>query len=58
MDEVYEHIFNMSNKEAAFILKNTLISQSVARQNGKTVMATAMYVALAKAIKLLEETPG
>lgn len=57
MDEVYEKILNMTNKEAAAIIKNTLMTQAVGRANGKTMMVATLNHALIKAIAALENTP-
>ena len=57
VDKVYESIMNMTNKEAAAIIKNAIITQQVSRANGKTMMVAALNHALIKAIAVLENTP-
>ena len=50
---------NMSNKEAAIILRGMLKSYGVmARGNGKSSIMFNHMHALLKAIELLEQTPG
>lgn len=54
----YEDILNMTNQEAANVLKNILLSNGrMARGNGKSTMALIHTQALFKAIALLEKTP-
>ena len=53
----YNWILNMTNKEAAAIIKNTLMTQTIGRANGKTMMVAALNQALLKAIVALESTP-
>ena len=53
----YDWILNMTNKEAAAIIKNTLMTQAVGRANGKTMMVAALNHALIKAIVALENMP-
>lgn len=57
MEEQYNWILNMTNKEAAAIIKNTLMTQAVGRANGKTMMVAALNHALIKAIIALENMP-
>lgn len=57
MDEEYKRILNMTNKEAADILKKTLFTKNVARANGKSRLECTIHVALMKAIMLLDTTP-
>lgn len=57
MDEEYKRILNMTNKEAADILKKTLFTKNVARANSKSRLECTIHVALMKAIMLLETTP-
>lgn len=57
MTDQVEKILNMTNKEAAAIIKNTLMTQFVGRANGKTMMVAALNCALIKAIGVLEKTP-
>lgn len=53
----YSWIFEMTNKEAAAIIKNAVLNAKVARSNGKSVTQTALTVAFMKAVALLENTP-
>ena len=57
MEEQYIRIVNMTNKEAADILKNLVIHSNIARANGKAKRACAIHVALMKAIVLLDTIP-
>lgn len=57
MDEVYERILNMTNKEAASVIKRIVNHQAIARANGKTTMIVEWNQALLKAIEVLEKTP-
>ena len=57
MDEQYNRIANMTNKEAAGVLKNLVTHRIVARANGKSMRDCAIHVALMKAIMLLDITP-
>lgn len=51
-----DDILNMTNKEAAEILKNNLNTCRIyARGNGKTRKLLAYEIAMLKAIKVLEE---
>ena len=50
-------IANMSNKEAAAVIKSTLINQVIGRANGKTIMVAALNQALMKAVVALEKMP-
>lgn len=53
----YQKIANMTNKEAANVIKNMRINTTVGRANGKTMMVAAVNVALIKAIAALESMP-
>ena len=53
----YDWILNMTNKEAAAVIKNTLMTQTIGRANGKTTMVAALNHALIKAIVALENMP-
>ena len=57
MEEQYNRIVNMTNKETADILKNLVTHSIVARANGKSMRDCAIHVALTKAIMLLDTTP-
>lgn len=57
MEEQYNRIVNMTNKEAAGVLKNLVTHSIVARANGKSMRDCAIHVALTKAIMLLDTTP-
>jgi hypothetical protein len=57
MDEVYERILNMTNKEAASVIKRIVNHQAIGRANGKTIMIAEWNHALLKAIEVLEKTP-
>jgi len=57
MDDVYEKILNMTNKEAAAVIKNVICNQVVARANGKTILVATINQALFKAIVALENMP-
>lgn len=57
MDDVYDKILNMTNKEAAAIIRKTLETRAVGRANGKTTMVATWTRALMKAIEVLENTP-
>lgn len=52
-----EKIVNMTNKEAAAVIKDLLLTAHVGRANGKTVMVAAVNTALIKAIAVLEKMP-
>lgn len=56
-DETFERIANMTNKEAAVIIRNTLMNKTIGRQNGKTMIVAALNHALIKAIVALQNTP-
>lgn len=53
----YLKIANMTNKEAADIIRSLLINVIVGRGNGKTMTSLKCNTALNKAIKCLEEHP-
>lgn len=53
----WEAIANMTNKEAAAVIKNSMLTIMCGRANGKTMMVAALNVALIKAIAALENTP-
>lgn len=55
--DVFESIVNMTNKEAANVLRHYTLLIIPARGNGKTIMNCAYRVAMAKAIQLLATTP-
>lgn len=57
MDEVYERILNMTNKEAAAIIKDLLLNAHLGRANGKTIMVATVNTALIKAVAALEKMP-
>lgn len=57
MDEQYNRIVNMTNKEAADILKDLVTHNIIARANGKSMLECKIHVALMKAIRLLDTTP-
>lgn len=50
-------IANMTNKEAAAVIKKSLIILAMARANGKSMQYTALSIALMKAVAALEKTP-
>lgn len=53
--EMAENIANMSNKDAADILKCTLLHMNIARGNGKSIQTLMYNAALQKAIQALEK---
>lgn len=57
MEQMYEQIANMSNKEAAEVLKKLTLNAMVGRCAGKTTMMLTINTALIKAIAALENTP-
>lgn len=56
-DEMVDKIINMTNKEAADILRASMVWLSIARGNGKTARLIQYNVAMNKAIQILENTP-
>ena len=56
-NEMYKEIANMSNKDAADILRCNLIHMNIARGNGKSLQTLMYNTALQKAIQALENTP-
>lgn len=50
----YEKIKNMTNKEAAELIKNLVIKMVDGRGNGKSVYSACINVALNKAIESLQ----
>lgn len=54
---MHDKILNMTNKEAAAIIKNMMLNMHIGRSSGKTVMVAALNHALIKAIAVLENTP-
>ena len=56
-EKTYSDVINMSNKEAAAIIRNVVCNVQAGRGCGKTLSLITMQSAFAKAIKLLEETP-
>lgn len=57
MESPYLDIINMTNKEAAEIIRSLLINVVVGRGNGKILMSLKHNTAFNKAIKCLEEHP-
>ena len=55
--EMAENIANMSNKDAADILRCNLIHMNIARGNGKSIQTLMYNTALQKAIQVLENMP-
>ena len=55
--EMAENIANMSNKDAADILRCNMIYANVARANGKSINTLLYTAALQKAIQALESMP-
>ena len=53
----WEDVANMSNRDAAAILRNHLKNMTGARANGKTMLFSAYIHAMIKAILALESTP-
>ena len=53
----YDKILNMTNKEAAAVIKNMMVNTHIGRSSGKTMMVAALNTALIKAIAVLENTP-
>ena len=56
-DNPYLDILNMTNKEAANIIRGLLINAIVGRGNGKSITSLKCNTALNKAVKCLEDTP-
>lgn len=56
-NEMVKNIANMSNKDAADILKCTLVHMNIARGNGKSIQTVMYNTALQKAIYALEHMP-
>lgn len=57
-NEMAENIANMSNKDAADILRCNLVHLNIARGNGKSIQTLIYNIALQKAIYALENMPG
>jgi len=55
--EEITNIANMTNKEAAAVIKKSLIVLATARANGKSMRDTVLSIALMKAVAALEKTP-
>lgn len=55
--EAIADIANMTNKEAAAVIKKSLIILAMARANGKSMRDTVLNIALMKAVAALEKTP-
>lgn len=53
----WDDIANMTNKQAALVLRNHLKSIPAMRGNGKTMLLAAYFHAMMKAIWVLETTP-
>lgn len=53
----WEDIENMTNKQAAAVLRNYLKSMPIARCNGKSMLFATYLHAMIKAIHALEITP-
>lgn len=56
-EEMAKNIANMSNKDAADILKCNLLQMIIGRGNGKSIQALMYNTALQKAIYALERMP-
>lgn len=54
-NEMAENIANMSNKDAADILKCNLLHMNITRGNGKSIQTLMYNTALQKAIQALEK---
>lgn len=57
LNKDYEKIANMTNKEAAEVIKSMLINVQVGRGNGKTLGMLKYNTALQKAVAVLGNTP-
>ena len=53
----FDKIANMTNKEAAAIIKDLLLNTRMGRANGKTIMVATVNTALIKAVAVLEKMP-
>lgn len=54
---MHNKILNMTNKEAAEVIKNMMSTMHIGRSSGKTMINAALNTALIKAITVLENTP-
>lgn len=57
MNNELDRIVNMTNKEAAEIIKKSMLNVAMARSNGKSMTHTVLSIALVKAVEALESMP-